>query len=164
LSVFATRSGGPLTDIEGENGPFAVELARHIATLGVDIVEVFRARRVDVLKATNRKQSPFTLAPCPARTSSCTHGSGARRLCRREKRTVALTGADSAHSEPLRTCARPQPCRWSSAPNLPPLSAHGIFFRISLRKAGPRNYMLKQTCFRLPRGCWHGKRLGSAEE
>jgi uncharacterized caspase-like protein len=60
LISFATKSGEELPMSTGHEGPFALALVRHMGPPGADLREVFISVRDDVLKATNRRQSPFT--------------------------------------------------------------------------------------------------------
>jgi hypothetical protein len=59
MIAFATQPGNVAADGKGDNSPFATALIRHIATPGIDISELMRRVRVDVLEETGRKQIPW---------------------------------------------------------------------------------------------------------
>jgi uncharacterized caspase-like protein len=56
---FATGPDDVAADGEGRNSPYTASLLRHINTPDVDINEMFRAVRQDVMNATNREQIPW---------------------------------------------------------------------------------------------------------
>jgi uncharacterized caspase-like protein len=62
LLAFATQPGNALVESGGDNGAYALALVRSLVTPGADIREVFDRVRMDVLKATNFKQVPWTTA------------------------------------------------------------------------------------------------------
>lgn len=62
LVAFATQVGNVLMQNTGENGFFAIALARHMATPGADIVGVFDRVRLDVMTATDARQVVWTSA------------------------------------------------------------------------------------------------------
>jgi carboxyl-terminal processing protease len=56
---FSTAPGEVAVDGNGANSPYSEALARAILQPGLDLAEVFRKVRKDVLKATNQKQVPW---------------------------------------------------------------------------------------------------------
>jgi hypothetical protein len=77
LIAFAARAGFTALDGDGRKGsPYAVALADHLTTPGLDLRKAFGFVRDDVLKATNNRQEPFiygslggddmALVPAPA--------------------------------------------------------------------------------------------------
>ena len=59
LVAFAAKAGFTALDGSGKNSPFAIALANHLATPGLDLRKAFGYVRDEVLKATNNKQEPF---------------------------------------------------------------------------------------------------------
>jgi WD40 repeat protein len=59
LVAFAAKAGFTALDGDGKNSPFAIALANHLATPGLDLRKAFGYVRDEVLKATNNKQEPF---------------------------------------------------------------------------------------------------------
>jgi WD40 repeat protein/uncharacterized caspase-like protein len=59
LVAFAAKAGFTAFDGDGRNSPFAIALANHLATPGLDLRKAFGYVRDEVLKATNNKQEPF---------------------------------------------------------------------------------------------------------
>jgi WD40 repeat protein/uncharacterized caspase-like protein len=59
LVAFAAKAGFTALDGDGNNSPFAIALANHLATPGLDLRKAFGYVRDEVLKATNNKQEPF---------------------------------------------------------------------------------------------------------
>jgi WD40 repeat protein len=59
LVAFAAKAGFTAADGDGRNGPFAIALANHLATPGLDLRKAFGYVRDEVLKATDNKQEPF---------------------------------------------------------------------------------------------------------
>lgn len=57
--MFATSPGRLALDGEGNNGPFALALAKNLATPGLEFMEFARLVRDDVLAATNGYQQPW---------------------------------------------------------------------------------------------------------
>jgi uncharacterized caspase-like protein len=62
LLAFAAQPGNALVESGGDNGAYALALVRSLVTPGADIRDVFDRVRMDVLKATNFKQVPWTSA------------------------------------------------------------------------------------------------------
>jgi uncharacterized caspase-like protein len=62
LIAFATAPGQPRAVSQGDNGPFALSLARHIAVPGRDVEGVFKQVQSDVTQATNGLQNPWMLS------------------------------------------------------------------------------------------------------
>jgi len=58
--AFATQPGNSLADSAGDNGVYALALAKHMGTRGLNVGEVFIRVGQDVRKATNLKQVPWT--------------------------------------------------------------------------------------------------------
>ncbi len=56
---YSTAPGEVAVDGNGENSPYSAALARAILQPGLDLSDVFRKVRKDVLKATNQKQVPW---------------------------------------------------------------------------------------------------------
>ena len=56
---FSTAPGDVAQDGNGDNSPYSAALARAMLQPGLDLAEVFRKVRKDVLKATNQKQVPW---------------------------------------------------------------------------------------------------------
>jgi Caspase domain len=59
LVVYSAKAGTPALDGTGANSPFATALAKRIVQPGVEIQQVMRFVRDDVLKATGKVQEPF---------------------------------------------------------------------------------------------------------
>jgi WD40 repeat protein/uncharacterized caspase-like protein len=59
MVAFAARAGSTAQDGNGKNSPFAIALANHLATPGVDLRKSFGYVRDEVLRATNNRQEPF---------------------------------------------------------------------------------------------------------
>ena len=59
LIAFAAKAGSTALDGDSKNSPFAIALANHLATPGLDLRKAFGYVRDEVLKATNNKQEPF---------------------------------------------------------------------------------------------------------
>ncbi len=59
MIAFAAKAGSTATDGDGKNSPFAIALAKHLATPGMDLRKAFGYVRDDVLKVTNNQQEPF---------------------------------------------------------------------------------------------------------
>jgi Caspase domain len=59
LVVYSAKAGTPALDGTGANSPFATALAKRITQPGVEIQQVMRYVRDDVLKATGKVQEPF---------------------------------------------------------------------------------------------------------
>jgi uncharacterized caspase-like protein len=76
MIAFAAKAGFTATDGDAKNSPFALALAAHLTTPGMDVRKAFGYVRDDVMKATNNKQEPFiygslggndvALVPAPA--------------------------------------------------------------------------------------------------
>lgn len=88
LVAFAAKAGFTALDGDGKNSPFAIALANHLATPGLDLRKAFGYVRDEVLKATNNKQEPFIYGslggddvmlapPAPAATSASPGGPAA---------------------------------------------------------------------------------------
>ncbi|MCR9281290.1 MAG: caspase family protein [Rhodobacteraceae bacterium] len=86
---FAAKEGTTASDGAGRNSPYTSALLNHIATPGLDVGQMFRIIRDEVLKETGREQEPFlygslsagtvtlhpndtAVAPLPVSTSSDT--------------------------------------------------------------------------------------------
>lgn len=59
LIAFAAKAGSTAEDGDGKDSPFAVALAAHLTTPGLDLRRAFGYVRDDVLKATSNRQEPF---------------------------------------------------------------------------------------------------------
>ena len=59
LVGFATSPGAVATDGDGRNSPFAKALLRHLPTPGLDITQLMRLVRADVVAATGGQQIPW---------------------------------------------------------------------------------------------------------
>ena len=59
IIAFAAKAGFTASDGDGKNSPFALALAKHLATPGLDLRKAFGFVRDDVLKATGNKQEPY---------------------------------------------------------------------------------------------------------
>jgi uncharacterized caspase-like protein len=59
LIAFAAKAGSTAEDGDGRDSPFAVALAAHLTTPGLDLRRAFGYVRDDVLKATSDRQEPF---------------------------------------------------------------------------------------------------------
>ena len=59
MIAFATQPSNVALDGTGRNSPFSEALLRHIKATGVDISEVMRRVRRDVIESTNRRQVPW---------------------------------------------------------------------------------------------------------
>ncbi|HLZ05252.1 MAG TPA: caspase family protein [Bradyrhizobium sp.] len=59
LIAFAAKAGAVASDGDGQNGPFATALVKHITEPGLDLRIAFGRVRDDVLKATDNRQEPF---------------------------------------------------------------------------------------------------------
>ena len=59
MIAFAAKAGFTASDGDGKNSPFAMALAKHLATPGLDLRKAFGFVRDDVLSATNNRQEPF---------------------------------------------------------------------------------------------------------
>lgn len=59
LIAFAAKAGAVASDGDGQNGPFATALVKHLTEPGLDLRIAFGRVRDDVLKATNNRQEPF---------------------------------------------------------------------------------------------------------
>jgi hypothetical protein len=59
LVVYSAKAGTPALDGVGSNSPFAASLAKRIVQPGIEIQQVMRYVRDDVLKATGKVQEPF---------------------------------------------------------------------------------------------------------
>lgn len=59
LIAYATSAGNVALDGNGANSPFALALAEHLKTPGLDVRIAFGAVRDKVLELTNHKQEPF---------------------------------------------------------------------------------------------------------
>ena len=57
---FATQPGNVALDGEGKNSPFTAALLNHIETPGLDIANLMRAVRLEVLTLTQRQQVPWS--------------------------------------------------------------------------------------------------------
>jgi tetratricopeptide (TPR) repeat protein len=68
LVVYAAKGGQEALDGEiGSNSPFMASLVRRIQTPNLEIRRLFDYVRDDVLKATNRRQQPFTYGSLPGK-------------------------------------------------------------------------------------------------
>ena len=59
LVAYATQAGSVALDGSGENSPYAVSLAEHLATPNLDVRLIFGAVRDEVVKLTDGKQEPY---------------------------------------------------------------------------------------------------------
>src|SRR5436853_6557944 len=59
LVAYAAKAGAVANDGDGQNGPFAMALIKHITEPGLDLRIAFGRVRDDVLKATANRQEPF---------------------------------------------------------------------------------------------------------
>lgn len=59
MIAFAAKAGSTAEDGDGKDSPFAVALAAHLTTPGLDLRRAFGYVRDDVLKATDDRQEPF---------------------------------------------------------------------------------------------------------
>ncbi|MGH6777211.1 MAG: caspase family protein [Bradyrhizobium sp.] len=59
LIAYSAKAGSTAADGEGKDSPFAMALARHLTTPGLDIRRALGYVRDDVLKATSNRQEPF---------------------------------------------------------------------------------------------------------
>lgn len=59
MIAFAAKAGSTAADGDGKNSPFAIALANHLVTPGMDLRKSFGFVRDDVLKVTNNQQEPF---------------------------------------------------------------------------------------------------------
>ncbi len=76
MIAFAAKAGSTAADGDSRNSPFAVALAAHLTTPGMDLRKAFGYVRDDVMKATGNRQEPFiygslggsdvALVPAPA--------------------------------------------------------------------------------------------------
>jgi uncharacterized caspase-like protein len=76
MIAFAAKAGFTAADGDNKNSPFALALASHLTTPGMDLRKAFGYVRDDVMKATNNRQGPFiygslggsdvALVPAPA--------------------------------------------------------------------------------------------------
>lgn len=86
LIAFAAKAGAVASDGDGQNGPFATALVKHITEPGLDLRIAFGRVRDDVLKATDNRQEPFvygslggdTMALVPAAAKPAAADSEAR--------------------------------------------------------------------------------------
>ncbi|MGE3627049.1 MAG: SUMF1/EgtB/PvdO family nonheme iron enzyme, partial [Hyphomicrobiales bacterium] len=60
LIAFATQPGNVALDGSGDNSPFASALLKHIESPGLDVAQLMRRVRVDVIKETANKQVPWS--------------------------------------------------------------------------------------------------------
>ncbi|WP_291860514.1 caspase family protein [Bradyrhizobium sp.] len=67
LVVLAAKHGRTVLDGEGANSPFAVALVQRIATPGVEINQIFRLVRDDVMEATAGRQEPSIYGSLPGK-------------------------------------------------------------------------------------------------
>ncbi|MGH6779137.1 MAG: caspase family protein [Bradyrhizobium sp.] len=59
MIAFAAKAGSTAEDGDGKDSPFAMALAAHLTTPGLDLRRAFGYVRDDVLKATSSRQEPF---------------------------------------------------------------------------------------------------------
>jgi uncharacterized caspase-like protein len=59
MIAFAAKAGFTAADGDAKNSPFALALAAHLTTPGMDLRKAFGYVRDDVMKATNNRQEPF---------------------------------------------------------------------------------------------------------
>ena len=59
LIGYSTRAGQKVSDVEGRNSPFTAALLRNIEVPGLDISDLMKRVRDDVVKATAANQIPF---------------------------------------------------------------------------------------------------------
>jgi uncharacterized caspase-like protein len=67
IIAYATAPGQARGVSQGDNGPFALALTKHIALPGLDVQQVFDQVRLDVMGATNGRQVPWTHATLKGR-------------------------------------------------------------------------------------------------
>jgi uncharacterized caspase-like protein len=60
LITYATEPGNVAADGEGRNSPFTAALLQHIRKPGIEIEQMMKLVRLDVMKATREKQLPRT--------------------------------------------------------------------------------------------------------
>ncbi|WP_181161230.1 caspase family protein [Labrys okinawensis] len=65
LVVYAAKAGEVALDGSGGNSPFVTALTANLQKPGIEIGKLFRLVRDDVMKATDRKQEPFTYGSLP---------------------------------------------------------------------------------------------------
>ncbi|MFC2252078.1 caspase family protein [Labrys portucalensis] len=65
LVVYAAKAGEVALDGSGGNSPFVTALTTNLQKPGIEIGKLFRLVRDDVMKATDRKQEPFTYGSLP---------------------------------------------------------------------------------------------------
>ena len=65
LVVYAAKAGEVALDGSGGNSPFVTALTSNLQKPGIEIGKLFRLVRDDVMKATDRKQEPFTYGSLP---------------------------------------------------------------------------------------------------
>ena len=65
LVAYAARDGQVAQDGDGHNSPFVTSLVHNIGTPGLEISRLFRRVTGDVMKATDRRQEPFTYGSLP---------------------------------------------------------------------------------------------------
>ncbi|QQO14045.1 caspase family protein [Bradyrhizobium diazoefficiens] len=59
MVIYAAKDGTTALDGSGRNSPFSDALVRHIETPGLEITQLFRVVRDEVMQSTARKQQPF---------------------------------------------------------------------------------------------------------
>src|SRR5450755_3918266 len=59
LIAYAAKAGSTAQDGDANNSPFALALAKHLTTPGLDVRRAFGFVRDDVLKVTSNRQEPF---------------------------------------------------------------------------------------------------------
>src|SRR5450631_596041 len=59
LIAYAAKAGSTAQDGDANNSPFAIALAKHLTTPGLDVRRAFGFVRDDVLKVTSNRQEPF---------------------------------------------------------------------------------------------------------
>jgi tetratricopeptide (TPR) repeat protein len=67
LVVYAAKHGQTALDGGAGNSPFAAALAKNLVVPGVEINQLFRLVRDDVMEATGGRQEPFTYGSLPGR-------------------------------------------------------------------------------------------------
>lgn len=67
LVVYAAKHGETALDGDGSNSPFAAALVKNVATPGLEVRRLFDFVRDEVLKATNRRQQPYSYGSLPGR-------------------------------------------------------------------------------------------------
>jgi|GEM_PF-4396664 len=67
---FAAKEGTTASDGVGRNSPYTTALLKHIPTRGLDVGQMFRIIRDEVLTSTGREQEPFLYGSLPAGTVS----------------------------------------------------------------------------------------------